>query len=107
MRKSYSLFISNSWRVYKSCRSFIKISPMYKTVCFKPSKKISMQSKGNRLLKKMPNTRISAITFILPMVRCLFQDVSFPLGLIAADMVEITSMVQSIVNRLRTFILQK
>ncbi|MEI3839898.1 hypothetical protein V8G85_09035 [Klebsiella pneumoniae] len=30
-----------------------------------------------------------------------------PLGLIAADMVEITSMVQSIVNRLRTFILQK
>ncbi len=29
-----------------------------------------------------------------------------PLGLIAADMVEITSMVQSIVNRLRTFILQ-
>ncbi|QBP28489.1 hypothetical protein [Klebsiella phage ST974-OXA48phi18.2] len=41
------------------------------------------------------------------MVRCLFQDVSFPLGLIAADMVEITSMVQSIVNRLRTFILQK
>uniref|UniRef100_UPI00249278C4 hypothetical protein n=1 Tax=Klebsiella pneumoniae TaxID=573 RepID=UPI00249278C4 len=34
-------------------------------------------------------------------------DVSFPLGLIAADMVEITSMVQSIVNRLRTFILQK
>lgn len=30
-----------------------------------------------------------------------------PRGLIAADMVEITSMVQSIVNRLRTFILQK
>ncbi len=30
-----------------------------------------------------------------------------PLGLIAADMVEITSMVQSIVNRLRTSILQK
>ena len=40
------------------------------------------------------------------MVRCHFQDVSFPLVPMEADMVEITSMALSIVNSLRAFILQ-
>lgn len=41
-------------------------SLVYLDSMLQAKQRISMQSKGNTLLKKMPNTRISAITFILP-----------------------------------------